>query len=82
MIRDIYHRIWDDATEVRRFLTPLIQAMPELFPPGIQDGYQLSGRLPESEKMPGIRLRQVRVQSDVYTLRRILPEERSLKFSP
>lgn len=69
MTPDIYHRIWDDATEVRRFLTPLIQAMPELFPPGTQDGYQLSGRLPESEKMPGIRLRQVRVQNEVYTLR-------------
>ena len=69
MTRDIYDRIWDNAREVRRFLTPLIQTMPELFPPGMKDGYQFSGRLPESKKMSGIRLRQVRVQDDVYTLR-------------
>jgi hypothetical protein len=69
MTRDIYDGIWNDAAKVRFFLTPLIQTMPEVFPPGMEDGYQLSGHLPESVKMPGVRLRQVRVQGDVYTLR-------------
>ena len=69
MTPDVYDRIWNDAGEVRRFLEPLMQAMPELFPAGIQDGFRLSGHLPESEKMPGIRLRQLRVQERVYTLR-------------
>lgn len=69
MTRDWYDRIWNDAAEVRRYLEPLLQNMPELFPDGIQDGYQLSGRLPESTKMPGIRLRQLRAQNRVYSLR-------------
>ena len=89
MTRDLYDRIWNDAGEVRRFLGPLIEAMPELFPAGIQDGYQLtrtadrpsqltrtadrpsqlSGHLPKSAKMPDIRLRQLRVQNRVYSLR-------------
>lgn len=69
MTRDMYDRIWNDAAEVRRFLEPLIKTMPELFPEGIEDGYQLWGRLPESKKMPGIRLRQLRVKDRVYTLR-------------
>jgi hypothetical protein len=69
MTCDVYDRIWNDAGEVRRFLAPLIEAHPDLFPAGIADGYQLSGRLPESKKMPGVRLRQLRVQKRVYTLR-------------
>jgi hypothetical protein len=69
MTRDVYDRIWDNAREVRNFLEPLIQSMPELFPAGIEGGFQLTGRLPESQKMPGIRLRQLRVQNRVYTLR-------------
>lgn len=70
MTADIYHRIWNDAGQVRQFLEPLIQASPELFPQGMQEGYQLTGRLPESEKMPGVRLRQVRFKDGrVFTLR-------------
>ena len=70
MTADVYHRIWNDAGQVRQFLEPLIQASPELFPQGMQEGYQLTGRLPESEKMPGVRLRQVRLKDGrVFTLR-------------
>jgi len=70
MTSDMYHRIWDHAGEVRRFLEALIQTAPELFPQGMQDSFQLTGRLPESEKMPGIRLRQVRLADGrVFTLR-------------
>ena len=56
MTRDVYDRIWGDAREVRQFLEPLIEASPELFPRGIQDGFQLTGRLPDSVKMPGVQL--------------------------
>ncbi len=56
MTRDIYERIWDDSAAVRRFLAPLIHTAPELFPEGMAEGYELTGRLPESKKMPGIRL--------------------------
>ena len=70
MTRDIYDRIWDDPGEVRRFLEPLIHTSPELFPDGMPDGFQLTGRLPESEKMPGVRLRQFRLPNGrVFSLR-------------
>ena len=36
------------------------------------DNYQLHGMLKESKKMPGIRLRQVRIGSIAYSLRAIL----------
>lgn len=70
MTSDLYKRIWDNAAKVRHLVDSLIKTMPEVFPCGIQDGYQLSGHLPESEKMPGIRLRQLRLRDgNVYTLR-------------
>lgn len=47
MTSDIYHRIWEDAGQVRRFLGPLIAASPELFPLGMQEGYHLTGMLPD-----------------------------------
>jgi len=69
MTRDMYDDIWHDAGKVRLFLRPLIEQSPELFPPGIVEGYQLTGHLPESVKMPGIRLRQLRVGGETYSLR-------------
>jgi hypothetical protein len=70
MTHDLYDRIWHDAGQVRRFLEPVIRTSPELFPGGIENGYQLTGRLPESAKMPGIRLRQLRLRDgSVFTLR-------------
>jgi len=70
MTRDIYDRIWNDPGEVRRYLRPLIESSPELFPRGIEDGFQLTGHLPESAKMPGIRLRQLRLRGGrAFTLR-------------
>ena len=70
MIRDAYDRIWNDAGEVRRYLQSLIDNSPELFPTGIEDGFQLTGHLPESVKMPGIRLRQLRLRNGMtFTLR-------------
>jgi hypothetical protein len=71
MTRDLYDRIWKDAGKVRQLLNPLIQTSPELFPAGVEEGFQLTGRLPESVKMPGIQLRQLRLKKngDVFTLR-------------
>ena len=71
MMRDSYDRIWSRAGEVRCLLDALIKSSPELFPQGIQDGYHLTGRLPESIKMSGIRLRQLRLRGGegVFTLR-------------
>ena len=42
----------------------LIARSPELFPAGIERGFVLSGRLPESKKKPGIRLRPLRLKTD------------------
>ena len=71
MMRESYDRIWSQAGEVRCLLDAFIQSSPELFPRGIQDGYHLTGHLPESQKMPGIRLRQLRLRGGegVFTLR-------------
>ena len=35
MTRDPYYRIWNDPVEVRRYLEPLVQTMPELLPNGV-----------------------------------------------
>jgi hypothetical protein len=69
MTREDYDAMWDDARKVRSFLDRLIGQSPELFPEAITDGYQLAGRLPASAKMPGIRLRQLRIGAQAYTLR-------------
>ena len=70
MTRDTYDRMWSDAGEVRRYLQPLIESCPEVFPAGIQGGFQLTGHLPESVKMPDIRLRQLRLgDGTAFTLR-------------
>ena len=65
----LYDEIWHDAARVRLHLDELIQTSPELFPSEIATGYQLTGHLPESKKMPGIRLRQLRTSQNTYTLR-------------
>ncbi len=69
MTREQYDAIWDDSQEVRNLLDSLITESPEIFPSSIKQGYQLSGHLPESKKMPGIRLRQIHLRSGVYSLR-------------
>lgn len=69
MEREQYEQIWNDSSTVRQIIDLLIATSPEIFPPSIQKGYQLSGQLPESKKMPGIKLRQIRMESGVYSLR-------------
>lgn len=69
MSRQQYDAIWDDSAKVRLWLDEMIAAFPMIFPKAISEGYALAGRLPESKKMPGIRLRQIRVGGTAYTLR-------------
>ncbi len=70
MTRDTYNRVWEDAAEVRRIVEWQSREWPELFPDRIEGGFQLTGRLPESRKMPGVRLRQLRLQDGrVFSLR-------------
>ena len=68
--REEYNRIWDNAQKVRELVDYQMMKSPELFPMEMREqGYTLTGHLPESKKIPGIRLRQVRVGKKRYTLR-------------
>ena len=70
MTRETYDSIWNDAAAVRAEVKAVLQKSPELFPPGMAQGFRLTGRLPESAKLPGIRLRQLRLPNGAaYTLR-------------
>lgn len=65
---EVYTQIWDDAKAVRAFIAACVEESPELFP-GPMKRYQLTGRLPESSKLPGIQLRQLRLGKTTYSLR-------------
>ncbi len=69
MTQKQYDAIWDNAAAVRDCIDSLIDEYPEMFPRSISNGYQLHGHLPESKKLPGIRLRQIRMNKEVFTLR-------------
>ena len=69
MTRGQYDVTWNAPASVREYLEPLIRDYPEMFPASISTGYQLHGHLPESKKLPGVRLRQIRTSDGVYTLR-------------
>jgi hypothetical protein len=69
MSRTQYNEMWHEASAVRQYLNSLIEESPELFPNEMRTGYQLSGHLPESKKMAGIRLRQLQTSHGTYTLR-------------
>jgi hypothetical protein len=69
MAQATYDDIWGDSAKVRAALEEQIRKYPELFPSSFAEGFALTGTLPESKKMPGIRLRQVQVGTVKYTLR-------------
>ena len=70
-----YNRILSDSKAFRQYLDGMIEQHPELFPSTIQQGYTLHDILPESKKMPGIRLRRIKVNTkdsngvDAFTIR-------------
>jgi hypothetical protein len=53
----MYIRILFEPQAYRDYLDAMIRQHPELFPFAIEQGYTLHDILPESKKMPGIRLR-------------------------
>jgi hypothetical protein len=71
-----YQRILFDPQAFRAELDDLMGEFPELFPGTIEQGFKLHDVLPESKKMPTIRLRRIKVDSsdnplkeDVFTIR-------------
>jgi predicted glycoside hydrolase/deacetylase ChbG (UPF0249 family) len=69
MTQSQYNRVWDNAAATRDYLDSVLAEHPEIFPASMIQGYQFHGRLPESKKLPGIRLRQIRTGDGVFTLR-------------
>ena len=69
MTRELYDEIWSDSKKVRAMLDKQMLESPELFPKELLQGYRLTGRLPESKKLAGIQLRQIRQKKAVYTIR-------------
>lgn len=60
-----YEEIAKDGVEFRAWLDRMIAAHPELFLAIINDGYVLHDYLPESDKLPGVRFRRIKLkQSD------------------
>jgi len=71
--REEYECILPDAKAFRACIDSLIDKHPELFPSTIGQGYKLHDVLPESKKLPGLRLRRIEVQaapgeSGVFTI--------------
>lgn len=70
-----YNLILFEAGGFRQYLDGTIAQYPELFPATVQQGYKLHDILPESRKMPGIRLRRIEVPAQgsdkgaVFTIR-------------
>ena len=68
-----YSRILFESQAYRDYLDAMIHQHPELFPSTIEQGYTLHDILPESKKMPGIRLRRIKLAApendQVYTIR-------------
>ena len=65
-----YDKIWHDAAKVSQLVPRLIAESPELFPSNIHLDYTLTSHLPESKTMPGVSLRQLRLnEGGTYTLR-------------
>ena len=60
--RDKYMEILPEGDAFRAYVDSMIAQYPELFPSAIAEGYKLHGLLPESKKMPGIRLRRIKTK--------------------
>jgi hypothetical protein len=73
--QETYARMLLEPQAFRTYLDAMIGLHPELFPPDIDRGYTLHDILPESKKMPGIRLRRIKMavpesdEAQVYTIR-------------
>ncbi len=61
--REDHEAIIDDADKYRAYLDRLIEQAPELFPAAIEAGYVWHDVLPESKKLPGVRLRRLALKA-------------------
>ena len=66
-----YIEILDFPKLYRECLDDFYAKHPELFPEAMDEGYRLHDKLPESQKLPGVRLRriQLKANNEVYTIR-------------
>ncbi len=66
-----YQEMVVESTLFRACIDELMTEFPELFPQTIAQGYTLHDLLPASKKMPDIRLRRIKLQSNqaVYSIR-------------
>lgn len=58
-----YQQLASDRVRFRAWLDNEIAMHPELFPMEIAQGYELHDILPESRKMPGVRLRRIKLKA-------------------
>lgn len=59
MERESYEEVVEDSQQFRERLDEFIAKYPELFPRGIEQGYQLYGLERQSVKMPEVRVRRI-----------------------
>ena len=66
-----YREIVDEPLLYRSYVDGIYANHPELFPQAMNQGYKLHGKLPESKKLPELRLRRIKLNADneVYTIR-------------
>ncbi|MEM7375639.1 MAG: hypothetical protein AAF587_44010 [Bacteroidota bacterium] len=66
-----YKEIVDEAWLYRKWVDDIYGKHPELFPQEMDGGYKLHDKLPESKKLPEIRLRRIKLSAndEVYTIR-------------
>jgi hypothetical protein len=70
LTRADFDAVWHDPVAVRAIVDAQLQRFPELFPAEIGNGYRFVGCLPESTRLAGIQLRQVRLRNgETFTLR-------------
>ena len=60
MTREQFDACWEDADRVRKWVDHALAEHPELFPPCLRSGYALHGFGRVSQKLPGVRLREIR----------------------
>ena len=61
MTKEQYHAVWPHADRMRAFVDGWAGECPELFPAGFDQGYALHGLGRQSRKLPGVRLRKLRL---------------------
>ena len=66
-----YREILDEPLLYRKWVDDIYTKHPELFPQEMAGGYKLHDRVPESKKLPEIRLRRIKLSAndEVYTIR-------------